>query len=44
MEIHPESFALSGLVEDLRTVFRPLTGEKQLRFDITTHRVCPRSW
>jgi CheY-like chemotaxis protein len=36
MEIHPESFALSGLVEDLRTVFRPLTGEKQLRFDITT--------
>src|ERR1700678_4432121 len=36
MEIHPESFALTGLVEDLRAVFRPLTGEKQLRFDITT--------
>ena len=36
MEIHPESFALTGLIEDLRTVFRPLTGEKQLRFDITT--------
>ena len=35
MEIHPESFALTGLVEDLRTVFRPLTGEKQLRFDIS---------
>jgi len=36
MDIHPESFALTGLIEDLRGVFRPLTGEKQLRFSITT--------
>jgi CheY-like chemotaxis protein len=36
MDIHPERFALSGLVEDLRGVFGPLTAEKDLQFTITT--------
>jgi HAMP domain-containing protein/signal transduction histidine kinase len=36
MEITPERFALGGLVEDLRSVFGPLTEEKRLRFMITT--------
>jgi signal transduction histidine kinase/HAMP domain-containing protein/CheY-like chemotaxis protein len=34
MEIHPECFALSSLIEDLEAVFRPLTAEKGLRFTI----------
>jgi signal transduction histidine kinase/HAMP domain-containing protein/CheY-like chemotaxis protein len=32
MELHPERFALRGLVDDLRAVFRPLTTEKGLEF------------
>jgi HAMP domain-containing protein/signal transduction histidine kinase/CheY-like chemotaxis protein len=36
MEITPERFPLSGLIEDLRGVFRPLTEEKGLGFTITT--------
>ncbi|HUN35415.1 MAG TPA: HAMP domain-containing protein [Trebonia sp.] len=36
MEISPERFALSGLIEDLRGVFGPLTEEKRLAFTITT--------
>jgi signal transduction histidine kinase/HAMP domain-containing protein len=32
MELHPERFALRDLLEDLRTIFRPLTTEKGLRF------------
>ncbi len=36
MDINPERFALTGLVEDLRGVFGPLTGEKRLGFTITT--------
>jgi signal transduction histidine kinase/HAMP domain-containing protein/ActR/RegA family two-component response regulator len=35
MDIHPERFALSGLIEDLRGVFGPLTADKGLRFTIT---------
>jgi signal transduction histidine kinase/HAMP domain-containing protein/CheY-like chemotaxis protein len=34
MDIHPERFALAGLIEDLRGVFGPLTTEKRLRFTI----------
>jgi len=36
MDIHPERFALAGLVEDLRGVFGPLTADKRLQFSITT--------
>jgi HAMP domain-containing protein/signal transduction histidine kinase/CheY-like chemotaxis protein len=36
MDIHPERFALSGLIEDLRGVFGPLTEEKRLQLTITT--------
>jgi signal transduction histidine kinase/HAMP domain-containing protein len=36
MDINPERFALSGLIEDLRGVFRPLTEEKGLGLTITT--------
>jgi signal transduction histidine kinase/HAMP domain-containing protein len=36
MDINPERFALAGLIEDLRGVFGPLTGEKRLGFTITT--------
>ncbi len=36
MDINPERFALTGLVEDLRGVFGPLTEEKRLGFTITT--------
>jgi signal transduction histidine kinase/HAMP domain-containing protein/ActR/RegA family two-component response regulator len=36
MDIHPERFALTGLIEDLRGVFGPLTTEKRLRFTIAT--------
>ena len=32
LELHPERFAVRDLVEDLRTVFAPLTSEKGLRF------------
>jgi signal transduction histidine kinase/CheY-like chemotaxis protein len=32
MELHPERFALSGLLDDLQAVFRPLTTEKGLDF------------
>jgi signal transduction histidine kinase len=32
MELHPESFALHSLVDDLRAVFQPLTMEKGLAF------------
>ena len=34
MDTHPESFALSGLVEELDAVFLPLTAEKKLDFAI----------
>ncbi len=34
MDIHPESFALSALVDDLEAVFLPLTAEKGLDFAI----------
>jgi signal transduction histidine kinase/HAMP domain-containing protein/ActR/RegA family two-component response regulator len=36
MDIHPERFALAGLIEDLRGVFGPLTEEKRLQLTITT--------
>jgi len=36
MDINPERFALTGLIEDLRGVFGPLTEEKRLGFTITT--------
>jgi HAMP domain-containing protein/signal transduction histidine kinase len=36
MDITPERFALTGLIEDLRGVFGPLTEEKRLGFTITT--------
>jgi signal transduction histidine kinase len=36
MDINPERFPLTGLVEDLRGVFGPLTEEKRLGFTITT--------
>jgi signal transduction histidine kinase/HAMP domain-containing protein/CheY-like chemotaxis protein len=32
MELHPERFALRGLLDDLRAVFTPLTSEKGLQF------------
>ncbi len=32
MDLHPERFALGGLVDDLLAVFRPLTTEKGLEF------------
>jgi signal transduction histidine kinase/HAMP domain-containing protein/CheY-like chemotaxis protein len=32
LELHPERFALGGLVDDLRAVFQPLTAEKGLEF------------
>jgi signal transduction histidine kinase len=35
MGIHPERFPLAVLIEDLRSVFTPLTADKQLRFTIT---------
>ena len=35
MDINPERFALTGLIEDLRGVFGPLTEEKRLGFTIT---------
>ena len=36
MDINPERFALTDLIEDLRGVFGPLTEEKRLGFTITT--------
>ena len=36
MDINLERFALTGLIEDLRGVFGPLTEEKRLGFTITT--------
>ena len=36
MDINPERFALTGLIEDLRGVFGPLTEEKRLGFTIAT--------
>ncbi|MGN6794976.1 MAG: HAMP domain-containing protein [Streptosporangiaceae bacterium] len=32
MELHPERFALRGMLDDLRTIFTPLTSEKGLQF------------
>jgi signal transduction histidine kinase/HAMP domain-containing protein len=32
MELHPERFALRGLVNDLRAIFQPLTTDKGLEF------------
>ncbi|HXS65352.1 MAG TPA: HAMP domain-containing protein [Streptosporangiaceae bacterium] len=34
MDMHPERFALSGLVEELEAIFLPLTVEKRLDFTI----------
>ncbi|HEX9622888.1 MAG TPA: HAMP domain-containing protein [Streptosporangiaceae bacterium] len=34
MDMHPERFALSGLVEELEAIFLPLTAEKRLDFTI----------
>ncbi len=34
MDIHPERFALSALVEDIRVTFQPLTAEKGLEFEV----------
>jgi HAMP domain-containing protein/signal transduction histidine kinase/ActR/RegA family two-component response regulator len=34
IDIHPDRFALTGLIEDLHTVFRPLTADKGLQFTI----------
>jgi signal transduction histidine kinase len=41
MDINPERFALAGLIEDLRGVFRPLTEEKGLALTITTSPSVP---
>ncbi len=41
MDINPERFALTGLIEDLRGVFGPLTEEKRLGFTITTAHGVP---
>jgi signal transduction histidine kinase/HAMP domain-containing protein/CheY-like chemotaxis protein len=35
MDIHPESFALAALLDDIRTTFHPLTVEKGLAFTVT---------
>ncbi|HET9899012.1 MAG TPA: HAMP domain-containing protein [Streptosporangiaceae bacterium] len=35
MDMHPERFALSGLVDELEAIFLPLTAEKGLEFAIT---------
>jgi signal transduction histidine kinase/HAMP domain-containing protein/ActR/RegA family two-component response regulator len=34
LDIHPDQFALSSLVEDLRSVFEPLAAEKGLDFSV----------
>ncbi|MGE5131385.1 MAG: ATP-binding protein [Gemmatimonadota bacterium] len=34
MEVHPEQVSLTGLADDLRTVFGPLAADKSLEFDI----------
>ena len=41
MDMHPEPFALSGLVEELETIFLPLTAEKRLDFTIRLDRSIP---
>jgi signal transduction histidine kinase/HAMP domain-containing protein len=41
MEIQPESFALSGLVDELAAVFMPLTAEKGLDFSIAPDASAP---
>ncbi len=41
MDVHPERFALAGLIEDLRGVFGPLTAEKRLTFAITMASAVP---
>ncbi|HVB45139.1 MAG TPA: HAMP domain-containing protein [Streptosporangiaceae bacterium] len=41
MDIRPESFALTGLVDDLRAVFLPLTAEKGLDFAISAEPNLP---
>jgi signal transduction histidine kinase/HAMP domain-containing protein len=35
MDMHPERFGLSSLVDDLETIFLPLTAEKGLHFAVT---------
>ncbi len=35
MNLHPERFALSGLVDELEAIFLPLTAEKRLEFAVT---------
>src|SRR6202012_1790604 len=34
MDMHPEAFALSGLVDELEAIFLPLTAEKGLEFAV----------
>ena len=41
MDMHPERFALSGLVEELEAIFLPLTAEKRLDFTIRLDRSIP---
>jgi signal transduction histidine kinase/HAMP domain-containing protein/ActR/RegA family two-component response regulator len=36
LDVHPETFALASLAEDLRTVFEPLAAEKNLDFAVET--------
>ncbi len=43
MEIRPEPFALSPLLNDLRRVFEPLAVQKQLEFQVEIENACPAS-
>ncbi|HLI35715.1 MAG TPA: ATP-binding protein, partial [Streptosporangiaceae bacterium] len=42
MDVHPEPFALTALLEDIRTTFQPLTADKSLEFVIETAEGVPR--
>jgi signal transduction histidine kinase/HAMP domain-containing protein len=41
MDMHPEQFALSSLVEELEAIFLPLTAEKRLDFTIRLDQSVP---
>jgi CheY-like chemotaxis protein len=41
MDMHPERFGLSSLVDDLETIFLPLTAEKGLHFAVTVDGEVP---
>ena len=41
MDIHPEHFALSTLVEELQAIFQPLTADKGLEFVVEPHADVP---